>query len=448
MKDAADLQTWLAEQRRTHGVVGASVGILHRGQQHIAADGLLNLDTGVEATAESVFQIGSIGKLFTAVAVMQLVADKRLDLDAPVRRYLPDLAVADARASAEITTRQLLMHTSGMDGDFFPADDLQGPSVLSYVHKMRLLPQLYAPGQGPMTYCNAGYVLLGRLVEVLTGLPWEVATEQLIFEPLGLQRAFTRPAEGLRHRCAMGHMAKPDAPRDVFMAPVTYLQLSAGPAGSAISMDGADLLRFAQAFLGDGNPDLLPKQVTQEMWDSRIELPPHSRPGFTHWGLGWMIGRHADHVVVGHDGGTLGQYAYLRIYPEHDTAFALLTNSPSAALFEAVERHVRGTVLGLAQAPTTPTTASTQDTDELLGRYSNIASTYTVSNDNGALMLRVEDKVFGSPELRAPLALHGQDCLRVESEHPALQNNLVFLRDANGKIEFLRSGLRMFRPGR
>lgn len=446
MKNSAELQTWLADLRRQHGVVGASVGILHRGQQQVAADGLLNLETGVEATSESVFQIGSIGKLFTAVGIMQLVAQGRLNLDAPVRDHLPDFAVADATASARITTRQLLMHTSGMDGDFFPADDMQGPSVSSYIPKMRLLPQLYAPGTGPMTYCNAGYVLLGRLIEVLTGLPWEVATERLIFEPLSLQRAFTRLAEGLRHRCAMGHMAKPDAPSEVFMAPVTYLQLSAGPAGSAISMDCADLLAFAGACLNPDDHELLTADATAQMWDERITLPPHSRPGFTHWGLGWMIGQHTDHLVVGHDGGTLGQYAYLRVYPEHDTALALLTNSPSGRLFEAVEHHVRDELLGLATPPEPPVEAADQDQSEVLGRYSNIASTYELTDKGGELRLRVEDKVFGSPDLHAPLAWHGTDCLQVQSEHPALQNKLLFLRSADGDIEFLRSGLRMFRP--
>src|SRR5690606_31977675 len=123
----------LDEARHRHGVVGASLAVLTDGEVHAAASGSLNLDTGVDATPDSVFQIGSIGKLFTATLLMQLVDEAAVALDAPVRRYLPDFAIADESASAAITVRQLLAHTSGIDGDYLPPDDPAGPSSENYV---------------------------------------------------------------------------------------------------------------------------------------------------------------------------------------------------------------------------------------------------------------------------------------------------------------------------
>src|SRR6185369_2591113 len=171
-----------------------------------AASGLLNLDTKVEATPDSVFQIGSIGKIFTTTLIMQLVDEERLGLDDPVIKHLPDFTIADRGYARAITVRQLLNHTSGLDGDFFPADDPEGPSTVSYLRKMYLLPNLYPPGDGPMTYCNSGFVAAGRIVEMLTGMPWQRAVTQKIIKPLGLTHVVAYPHDALRYRCAMGHI--------------------------------------------------------------------------------------------------------------------------------------------------------------------------------------------------------------------------------------------------
>src|SRR5690606_4998607 len=140
------LQKRLDEACVRHGVVGASLAVLHDGVIQTAASGVLNVDTGVDVTPDSVFQIGSIGKVFTATLLMQLVDEGAVGLDAPVRRYLPDFAIADEAASAQITVRHLLAHTSGIDGDYLPPDDPSGPSSDGYVRKMRALALLHPVG--------------------------------------------------------------------------------------------------------------------------------------------------------------------------------------------------------------------------------------------------------------------------------------------------------------
>src|SRR6186997_1387844 len=124
-----DLSSRLAALLERHHVPGAAVGVLHRGEVTTAAAGVVNLDTGVEATPDTVFQIGSQGKMWTATVLMQLVDEGRVDLDVPVRTYLPAFAVADQHVSENVTLRHLLSHTSGIDGDNF-ADFGRGDDCL------------------------------------------------------------------------------------------------------------------------------------------------------------------------------------------------------------------------------------------------------------------------------------------------------------------------------
>src|SRR5262249_4869528 len=149
-------------------------------------------------------------------------------------RHLRDFTIADSKCARAITVRHLLNHTSGLDGDFFPMDDPEGPSTASYLRKMWLLPNLFAPGEGPMTYCNSGFVTAGRIVELLTGMTWQRAVTERIIKPLGLTHVAAWPHDTLRYRCAMGHIADPKDMKKVMTAPATYLALSAAAAGSVL----------------------------------------------------------------------------------------------------------------------------------------------------------------------------------------------------------------------
>src|SRR5689334_6096773 len=117
MSSLSDVKKWLADQLpllvEKYGVPGAAVAVLKDGEVIDDAAGILNKATGVEATPDSLFQIGSITKLWTATLVMQLVDEGKVDLDAPVRTYLPEFRIGDEAAARAITVRMLLTHTSG-----------------------------------------------------------------------------------------------------------------------------------------------------------------------------------------------------------------------------------------------------------------------------------------------------------------------------------------------
>src|SRR5512134_244980 len=151
---------------------GVAVGLLHDGVEQHAGFGVTSVESPVDVTPDTLFQIGSITKTFTGTVAMILVERGELDLDAPVRSYLPKLALADRDVAERVTTRHLLMHTAGWVGDYF-ADHGGGDDALArMVADLEQLPQLTPLGQ-VWSYNNAGFYLAGRVIEVIAGEPYE-----------------------------------------------------------------------------------------------------------------------------------------------------------------------------------------------------------------------------------------------------------------------------------
>src|SRR5262249_30889547 len=138
-----------------------------------------------ETTTDSLFQIGSITKIFTTTLVMQLVDAKLVDLDAPVQRYVPDFELAEAGAAARITVRHLLTHTSGIEGDYFEDFGRGDDSIERYVASLENIGLIHPTG-AMWSYCNTGFVIAGRLVECATGLPFHEALQSRILDAVGL----------------------------------------------------------------------------------------------------------------------------------------------------------------------------------------------------------------------------------------------------------------------
>ncbi len=172
MSDLNEIGSWVRENLPTMladaHIPAASVAILAGGEIFTTAAGILNRNTGVEADEDSVFQIGSITKTWTATLIMQLVDEGLLDLDAPVRDTVPAFAIGDDGAASAITARQLLSHVSGFEGDLFNDTGVGDDAVEKYLATIADAPQLFSPGER-FSYNNAAFVVLGRIVEVLRG---------------------------------------------------------------------------------------------------------------------------------------------------------------------------------------------------------------------------------------------------------------------------------------
>jgi CubicO group peptidase (beta-lactamase class C family) len=323
--DTAHWSERLAVLADKHGVPGATFAVLQGDEIAEAAYGVLNLRTGAPVATDALFQIGSITKVWTATLVMQLVDEGLIDLDLPIVTYLPDFKVADPEVTRTVTARNLLCHNSGIDGDLFLDTGRGDDAVEKYVAACATLGQNHPLG-ATMSYCNSGYTVLGRLVEVVRGQSWDAVLKERLFVPLGLDSAGTLPEEALLHAAACGHVTPPGG--EIMTAPMWGIFRSAGPAG-LIHATAAQTLAFAKLHLNDGvAPDgtrVLSSLSIAAMRVPQVEVPDPYTLG-SHWGLGWILMRWSDREVFGHDGGTIGQSAFLRVVPDAGVALSLLTN--------------------------------------------------------------------------------------------------------------------------
>jgi CubicO group peptidase (beta-lactamase class C family) len=444
------LQNKLEELRERHGVPAASVAVLRGDAIDAAASGILNLDTGVEATADSLFQIGSITKVWTATLVMQLVDEGRIELDAPVRRYLPGFRVADEAVSEAVTIRHLLTHTSGIDGDHF-LDTGRGDDALErYVESCAELPQVHPLG-ATMSYCNTGYTVLGRVLEVVTDTVWDDLLRTRLVEPLQLTHTVTLPEDVLRFRAAIGHIQPPG--QELRPAPAWGLPRTAGPAG-AICSTAAELLAFAGLHLRNGlafdGQRLLSEDSARAMREPQVEVPTGGiGESEAHWGLGWSVYTWSGRTVVGHDGGTIGQAAFLRVVPDSDAAVALLTNGGDPF---GLYRDLCGELLAEAagvELPPEPVPAASPpavDVAAYIGRYDRAGASLEVVARDGDLVAIQTITGLGSemaPDpVEMPLTPFDAEREVFLAQHPALKGAWLPVR-----FTTLGDGRRCFHVG-
>ena len=349
--DATHWQHRLAALAKRHKVPGAQLGILRyapgREDELVeTAYGTLNLATGSPATTTSLFQIGSITKVWTATVVLQLVDEGLVELDTPVAEVVPELRLSDPDVTKSVTIRHLLTHTSGIDGDVF-TDTGRGDDCLEkYVELLAEAAQNHPLG-ATWSYCNSGFSLLGRVIEKLTGTTWDQAMRDRLFTPLGLGRTVTLPEEALLHSAAVGHV---DVDGEQVPSPTWGLLRSVGPAG-LVTSTVADVLAFARLHMSGGlaadGTRVLSEKSAAAMTAHEADLPDKYILGDS-WGLGWIRFGWDGQRLIGHDGNTFGQAAFLRILPEQGLAVALLTNGGHTRdLYEDLYREIFAELAGV-----------------------------------------------------------------------------------------------------
>ncbi|MEU8346931.1 serine hydrolase domain-containing protein [Spirillospora sp. NPDC048832] len=412
-----EVEAWLGERlpslAEEHGVPGVAVAVDAGGRLVEAAAGVLSTATGVEATVDSVFQIGSITKTLTATLVMGLVAEGLVELDAPVDRYLPGFRRA--------TVRQLLCHTAGFEGDVF-TDTGKGDDCLErYIELLADVPRLFEPGE-MFSYCNAGYNVLGRIVEVVRGMPFDRCMRDHLFTPLGMTHAATDPYEAILHRAAVGHeKGRP--------SPVWALARSNAPAGAMLAMTARDLLAFARMHLAD--------EGLAAMREPQVALPDIGWG--TAWGLGWTLHDLPGGPVFGHDGNTIGQSAALRIDPGRDVCVAVFTNGGDR---KPLIKEILGKVIESPAEPVPDPTARL-DAGRCAGVYVSSTSETTVSADGqGRLWLEkvpvgLAVELGDEPFRTELLGWRGDSLLPAEPGH----GPVAFLGDdGEGRARYLHTG--------
>jgi CubicO group peptidase (beta-lactamase class C family) len=303
------------EQMRKFDLPGAVVVVVQGGEVvHLRGYGYSDVEAGRRFDAEaSVFRTASVSKLFTATAVMQLVEQGRIDLDADVNRYL-DFRVPDSYPEP-ITMRHLLTHTAGFDerllGSF--ASRRRPEEVLTnrqFLTSPDAAPRVRPPGQ-VISYSNYGMALAGYVVERLSGKTFEQYVDDHIHTPLGMTRStFADPPPTRltpdRVRAYVFHGGRHEA------LPITYE--NAGPAGSQFST-GADIARFMLANLNGGELEGVRVLGSEAVRQLHAQAFTHhaSLPG---WTLGFTEYHHRGRRMIGHSGDLPGYHNQLTLAPD------------------------------------------------------------------------------------------------------------------------------------
>lgn len=444
------LQQRLETLTRDCGVPGASLAVWSEGELHEAAAGVCNLETRVPVTSDTLFQIGSITKLYTAALVLQLVEEGELDLDAPVRDVLPEFRVKDASVAARVTLRQLLSHTSGITGDYFKDAGRGEDRVAKFVSMMAALEQVHEPGE-MFSYCNTGFVAAGRMIEVAAGTTWDKAMRNRIAKPLGTPAFSTLPEQAMRYQTAIGHLGQPGA---MMVTPIAYLAASNGPAGATPMAKARDIVTFARMMMQEGvapnGTQVLAAESVHQMQMRNVACPKGMNIdaiGLASFMWDWDGDGHYE--VFGHDGSTIGQAAWLRYHPESETAFCLLTNGGNGrAMADALIREVFAEAAGIAppELPK-PQAGLVLDASHYLGRYANSMETIEVTAEGGRLVATAtptpDYAVMSSGPKRVMLEAVNAELFLGVAPGMTLPQSWHFLgRDDEGRARWLHQGVR------
>lgn len=454
MSTLSEVEAWVGETLpgliEKYQVPGAAWAVLQGDQVVDGAAGVLNKATGVEATADSVFQIGSITKLWTSTLVMQLVDEGLVDLDVPVRTYLPAFRIGDETAAAAITTRMLLTHTAGFEGDIFtdtgPGDD----AIEKYLGVLHEVPQLFPPGE-QFSYNNAGYCVLGRLVEVLREKTYDDCLREHLFAPLGLTHAATSPYDAIMFRAAMGHVEL--EPGTGFQpAPMWALARSNAPAGTMLSMRPRDLVAFARMHLEDGRAAdgtaVLAPGTAARMHASEVGLPYLGVMGDS-WGLGFERFDTPTGAIIGHDGSTIGQNAFLRMVPEAGVAVALLTNGGDVlSLYHDLVAHLLAelTDATLPPLPLPPAETERIDASRFVGTYSaEVMDVVVTQQDDGRIFVDhvpkgLFEEMGEQPERKELVPFRDDSLIYAEPDNGLHMPHAFVGDDGSGRALYLHIG--------
>ncbi len=361
-----ELQALLDDACRRHRVPGAVLGICHGDATVVAVHGVGNVATGESMTEHTVAQVASVSKLFTAAALHGLLVEHGVDVDTAVNELVPELAAL----GDGVTVRRLLDHTSGLQGDLWDDCGANGDAVARFAASLPGIGSISAPGE-LLSYCNTGYVALGRLVEVLGGSTFDRVIDRRIVGPLGLTHTTLRLADAVRHRLAMGH----DLGADGALRVSPFISMRClGPTGGVLSTV-PDLLRFARSL-----PEVMftPSSRNPEPWTAG--------PG---WCLGMTDCTGADgELVVGHDGLWVGNGAYVRVVPGRDVVIAMTGAAGHArTVWQEVSAHLL-VRLGLQPVPPPPLDpAWVPDPSRYIGTYRRLSQEVTVDRRDGELLM-------------------------------------------------------------
>lgn len=324
------------------GIPGMGIGIVEEGEIiYTRGFGVQNLETQVPVTPNSIFCVASVSKCFVATAVMQLVEQGKIELDAPIVQYLPYFKLGDERYR-QITIRQVLSHTSGMpDMDEEEYDELvyhpeyDDGAAERYVRGLSALKMIAAPGER-FWYSNIAYNVLGDMIAKVSGQSFESFMKENVLLPAGMPDSTFFFPEVQRSRLAVPHLRTPE----MVVNPVYPYHRADAPA-SFLHTTVVDMCHWSIASLNRGTihgKQILSPTSYDLMWNP---VAPRGYPPFYEdSGLGWTLGHFEGVQTVSHGGMGFGWTDFLILLPEKQRAAIILCNEESSARGQTVRAVV------------------------------------------------------------------------------------------------------------
>ncbi len=344
-----EVDSYIKQQMMDENIPGLAVVVVQGDEIiYLKGFGVTNIKETSPVTPQTIFDLASISKSFTALGVLLLRDDGLIELDTPVQQYLPDFQINDPRAS-EITVRHLLNQTSGLPGGisepllFHDGDDAM-EEMIAALSQVRLN---HSPGLS-FEYADMNYCLLGALIERVTGTTFEDYMKQRVFIPLCMSHTTLYPDEAAELGRAEGH--QPIFGRVVARNMPIYR--SALPAGWVMS-SAEDMGRWLVINLNDGYTDegqLIPADDIEELHTSAIVFEEGDEQ--LGYGMGWFIScEPGDVPCIWHGGDTPNFTADMMILPEHQLGVVVLVNSQAITIGHNIAPGVVNLILGLELEP-------------------------------------------------------------------------------------------------
>lgn len=429
------LDRFVETRMKEAGTPGLALAVTDRDRLlHVAAYGLADLGARTPVTADTRFQIGSISKSFTSIALLQLHEEGRFDPQAPIDRYLPWFSIKTRHAP--VTGHHLMSHTAG-----FPRDRDDVPSSPYQAYGVRDRETGYPPGTH-YAYSNVGYQVLGYAVEAIAKEPYPEVIRRRILEPLGMRASAAQFTHADRPRLAVGYESMyDDRPHHVSypLVPAPWLEYAAGD-GSIVSTP-ADMAAYARMWLNRGrgpNGRILSEKSFALLTQRAIAT------GKTAWyGYGVGTSERDGRVRLQHSGGMVGYSSMIVVEPETGLGAVAFVNGPGDP--GAVARFaldVAGAARGGQPLPQVPPAAEPRRVE----KASEYAGTYT--SETGAVLRLVADGtglLLKSGDVTMPLESMGDDLFF--ANHPEFARFPLRVERRGDAVAAVSHGARWYAAG-
>ena len=349
IKDSLD--AYVQKALKDWQIPGVAVCVVKDGKVVVMKGyGVKEMGTNNKVDENTLFMIGSNSKAFTSTALAMLAAKKKLSLDSPVIKYLPDFKLYDPWVTKEANIRDLLCHRLGFEtfqGDFIYFDsDLTTAEVREKFSRVKPLYSF----RSRWGYTNAAFMTAGEIIPKVSGQTWAEFLKEKIFTPLGMNNTLALSKDikaasnkATAHTVAQGILKK-----------IPYGNIDNLAAAGSISSSIKDMSHWVMAQLDNGKYDdkqVIPEEAIAQTWRTHSILGnddhPFTRVHFPSYGLGWFLKEYSCNMVVAHTGGVNGFVTSVTLVPEEKLGIIVFTNTDANRFYEALKNEIMDAYLTL-----------------------------------------------------------------------------------------------------